>query len=347
MTPSSSLSTSARRALRAAAHHLDPVVMIGQHGLTPAVLHEIDLALTAHALIKVRVQSDERETREAYLADICQKLSCENVQHLGKLLVLWRNADGADANDIALDQVPVSGSKAGRGPRSKLPGSRAATGVGSRSTPAAAANRAAGSQRRDDAGEGRRRYGDPIPPPPRREGWAPKNRRGAARFGVEDNHDDSSDRSRQGRAPTPRGRTGGAGGGYGDRSSAGGGYGDRGGAGTGYNARGGAGGGRFGGAGAGGESRSRWGDRSGARGDAGFSRDNSNTGGERGGYGERAPSGRRPPTARQGSQGNDSRGGSWGNRDGFSGKPRGFTSRAASGGSGAPASKPRARRRLG
>ncbi|HPV23142.1 MAG TPA: YhbY family RNA-binding protein, partial [Casimicrobium sp.] len=102
MTANSSLASSARRALRAAAHHLDPVVMVGQHGITPAVLHEIDLALTAHALIKVRVQSDERETRETYLAEICEKMGCESVQHLGKILVLWRNKQGeaGDAADI-------------------------------------------------------------------------------------------------------------------------------------------------------------------------------------------------------------------------------------------------------
>ena len=122
MARASSLSSSARRALRAAAHHLGPVVMIGQHGLTPAVLHEIDLALTAHALIKVRVQSDERETREAFLAEICQKMGCESVQHLGKLLVLWRNAGDSGNDDVAAGQDAVAvKASSGRGPRSKLP----------------------------------------------------------------------------------------------------------------------------------------------------------------------------------------------------------------------------------
>jgi len=79
-----------RRELRARAHHLHPVVAIGQHGLTPAVLHEIDVALTAHELIKVRVASDERNDREALLARICDALDCGAVQQIGKLLVLWR-----------------------------------------------------------------------------------------------------------------------------------------------------------------------------------------------------------------------------------------------------------------
>jgi putative YhbY family RNA-binding protein len=76
--------------LRARAHHLQPVVTVGQHGLTPAVLHEVDLALLKHELIKVRVFSDEREQREAMLAQVCADMNCAPVQHVGKVLVLWR-----------------------------------------------------------------------------------------------------------------------------------------------------------------------------------------------------------------------------------------------------------------
>jgi len=79
-----------RRELRARAHHLDPVVSIGQHGLTAPVLHEIDIALTAHELIKVRVFSDDREARDTLLARICEAMGCAPVQQIGKLLVLWR-----------------------------------------------------------------------------------------------------------------------------------------------------------------------------------------------------------------------------------------------------------------
>ncbi len=84
------LTATQRRALRAKAHHLDPVVIIGQHGLTPAVAAEIDLALAKHELIKVRVFSDAREEREAMLATICTDMDCAAVQHLGKVLVIWR-----------------------------------------------------------------------------------------------------------------------------------------------------------------------------------------------------------------------------------------------------------------
>lgn len=79
-----------RAALRARAHPLHPFVSIGQHGLTDAVLREIDVALKAHELIKVRVHSEERAARAAMLDAIAAALSAAPVQHLGKLLVLWR-----------------------------------------------------------------------------------------------------------------------------------------------------------------------------------------------------------------------------------------------------------------
>ena len=85
-----SLTPKQRRELRARAHALHPVVAIGHAGLSPAVLHEIDVALAAHELIKVRVHADDRDEREAHLAGICEALEAAPVQHLGKVLVLWR-----------------------------------------------------------------------------------------------------------------------------------------------------------------------------------------------------------------------------------------------------------------
>jgi putative YhbY family RNA-binding protein len=79
-----------RRAHRAQAHHLQPVVAVGSDGLTPAVVREADAALSAHGLIKVRVFADARETREAMLAELADRLGAAPVQHIGKLLVLWR-----------------------------------------------------------------------------------------------------------------------------------------------------------------------------------------------------------------------------------------------------------------
>jgi putative YhbY family RNA-binding protein len=84
------LTPTRRRELRALAHHLEPVVTVGHHGLSPAVLHEIDLALLAHDLVKVRVLGDDREAREAMLVQACAALDCAPVQHVGKVLVLYR-----------------------------------------------------------------------------------------------------------------------------------------------------------------------------------------------------------------------------------------------------------------
>jgi RNA-binding protein len=79
-----------RSALRAEAHGLKPVVMIGEAGLTPGVIKEIDLSLDSHGLIKVRVQGDDREARVAMYDTICADLEAAPVQHIGKLLVIYR-----------------------------------------------------------------------------------------------------------------------------------------------------------------------------------------------------------------------------------------------------------------
>lgn len=84
------LTPAERKDHRAGAHHLNPVAAVGADGLTPAVVKEIDGALKAHGLIKVRVFSDDRAEREAMLARLADELGAAPVQHIGKLLVLWR-----------------------------------------------------------------------------------------------------------------------------------------------------------------------------------------------------------------------------------------------------------------
>ena len=94
--PTLTLTPAERRQRRGEAHHLDPVVMIGAEGLTPAVEREVDAALKAHGLIKVRMFSDERGEREAALQALADKLDAAPVQHIGKLLVLWRQPADKD-----------------------------------------------------------------------------------------------------------------------------------------------------------------------------------------------------------------------------------------------------------
>ncbi len=88
--PAIQLTPAQRKEHRSSAHHLAPVVMIGNDGLTPAVEKEVNLALNAHGLIKVRVFSDDRASRDAMLASLADSLGAAPIQHIGKLLVLWR-----------------------------------------------------------------------------------------------------------------------------------------------------------------------------------------------------------------------------------------------------------------
>jgi putative YhbY family RNA-binding protein len=88
--PHIQLTPAQRKVHRADAHHLDPVVLIGGDGLTDAVKKEVDAALKAHGLIKVRVFSDDRSEREGYLQTLADELDAAPIQHIGKLLVLWR-----------------------------------------------------------------------------------------------------------------------------------------------------------------------------------------------------------------------------------------------------------------
>lgn len=84
------LTPAARSELRAKAHNLSPVVIIGEAGLTPSVTKEIDTSLNAHGLIKVRVSGDDREARIGIYDTICEQLKAAPVQHIGKLLVIFR-----------------------------------------------------------------------------------------------------------------------------------------------------------------------------------------------------------------------------------------------------------------
>jgi|GEM_PF-45597 len=184
----SDLSASARRALRAAAHHLDPVVTIGQAGLTPSVLHEVDIALAAHALIKVRAVSDDRALRESWMRQICSALQCEPVQHLGKLFVLWRNRQG----EMPVDEPVEAAAEARaprRGPRGRLPepqSERASTRRG-RSGFKDDMPRSTAPHGFDSSKARRNRSGTRtalLPAKERgaegmRQGWAPRGRRGA------------------------------------------------------------------------------------------------------------------------------------------------------------------------
>jgi putative YhbY family RNA-binding protein len=108
------LTPSERQMLKGRAHQLDPVVLVGGEGLTQGVLAEIERALNAHQLIKIRVMGLEREGRELLLGSICSATGAATVQHIGKVLVVYRERaakpDAAPARSAPLRR---------RGPRPK------------------------------------------------------------------------------------------------------------------------------------------------------------------------------------------------------------------------------------
>lgn len=78
-----------KKKLKAQAHPLNPVVMIGQSGLTPAVLKEINVALDAHELIKVKIRA-ERDERNVIREQICTDTQAELVQSIGQVAIIYR-----------------------------------------------------------------------------------------------------------------------------------------------------------------------------------------------------------------------------------------------------------------
>jgi RNA-binding protein len=100
------LSIAERKSFRADAHHLSPVVLIGNDGLTDAVQREVEAALAVHGLIKVRVFGDERAARETIYQTLCDVLSAAPIQHIGKLLVLWRPPVEKEKGERSADRMP-------------------------------------------------------------------------------------------------------------------------------------------------------------------------------------------------------------------------------------------------
>lgn len=87
------LSTKQKQHLKGLAHNLKPVVMLGSNGLTEAVLAEIDIALNHHELVKVKVVSEDRETKVLIIDAIVRETGAEKIQTIGKVLVLYRQSE--------------------------------------------------------------------------------------------------------------------------------------------------------------------------------------------------------------------------------------------------------------
>ena len=85
-----SLTPRQRALLKARAHALEPIVQIGQAGLTSAVITEIDQSLTAHGLIKIKLAGADRGDRDTLTSQVCDQTGAAAVQQVGRVLVLWR-----------------------------------------------------------------------------------------------------------------------------------------------------------------------------------------------------------------------------------------------------------------
>ncbi len=152
MTP---LSPKRRSELRAEAHKLSPVVIIGDKGLTDEVIAEIDRSLKAHELIKVRAATDERDARAVWIETICDRLQAHPVQQIGKVFVIYRqNEDEAEkaqgtrrkAHDE--EEVPPKGRGAARSRALRPPPGGASTRTSRQRSPAPSPRPASEPRRR-------------------------------------------------------------------------------------------------------------------------------------------------------------------------------------------------------
>jgi RNA-binding protein len=87
------ITSAQRRFLRSRAHALEPTAMIGGAGITPALIKEVDRTLAKHELIKIRSLTGDRDQRETMLNELAEQLNAAPVQHIGKILVLYRPAE--------------------------------------------------------------------------------------------------------------------------------------------------------------------------------------------------------------------------------------------------------------
>ena len=91
-----SLTSRERAHLKSRAHALEPIVQVGQGGVSEAVAAELDRALTAHELIKVKINGTDRDVRQEIIEAICGRTDAVAVYKVGKIVVLWRPAPKED-----------------------------------------------------------------------------------------------------------------------------------------------------------------------------------------------------------------------------------------------------------
>ena len=128
------LTPAQRRDLRARAHHLNPVVTIAGNGLAPTVIAEIERSLQAHELIKIKVQGAEREQRDTLMQELCASLDAAPVQHIGNILVVWRQRREEAKPAVSAEKKPLRAATAKSAPAFPPAPRRAAPAKGSAET---------------------------------------------------------------------------------------------------------------------------------------------------------------------------------------------------------------------
>lgn len=111
------LNSAQRQSLKARAHELRPVVLLGAAGLTEMVLREIDRALVSHELIKIKVPLNDRGERAQIATEAAEKLSAALVQSIGKIIVLFRPQPESDEKQepgVSVQRRQTKGRAAGR-----------------------------------------------------------------------------------------------------------------------------------------------------------------------------------------------------------------------------------------
>lgn len=84
------LNADQRQSLLAQAHHISPVVIIGKDGLSASVINELDKGLSSHELIKIKILHGDKKQRTLLLEEICQQLNALAINHIGRILIIYR-----------------------------------------------------------------------------------------------------------------------------------------------------------------------------------------------------------------------------------------------------------------
>jgi len=132
-----------RLRLKTRSHHLDPIVLIGAAGVSEPVVKEIDRALSAHGLIKIRAPAGPREEREQLFQNIAERLGAARIQLIGRLMVLFREKP----REPPPAAIRVSAKSRGSGSRAPLPSPSLATRAKRKRKPGPAAPPAIGATR--------------------------------------------------------------------------------------------------------------------------------------------------------------------------------------------------------